>query len=352
MNHLAAGHIPERILFQWHITDRCNLNCSHCYQDTSPAADPSLDQLLIILEQFKSFIHHCREFSVGQTFHAHITVTGGEPFLREDFLQLLESLAGERQLFSFAVLTNGTLLSASTVRSLVRLHPSFVQVSIDGSQDTHDSIRGAGSHERAVAGIRLLVGANIPTYISFTAHRGNYRDFPQVAGLGRRLGVARVWSDRMVPCATGNQAAEQLLTPDETREFVGIMERERRRGRLRRSPVVLHRSLQFTADGALPYRCSAGDTLVTVLPNGDVCPCRRMPLLVGNIHSHSLLHLYQNSGLFRALRDRERISSGCESCFYAHTCQGGARCIAFALHGDPYKADPGCWLAQRSEKSV
>lgn len=345
MNNLADSYIPERILFQWHITDRCNLHCSHCYQDTSPAADPSLEQLLIILEQFKSFIVHCRESRVGLAFRAHVTLTGGEPFLREDFLLLLERVAGERQIFSFAVLTNGTLLSPDMVHSLGQLRPSFVQVSIDGSQDTHDSIRGAGSHERAVAGIKLLVCAKIPTYISFTAHRGNYHDFPQVAQLGRRLGVARVWADRMVPCATGGQAAELLLTPDETCEFVGIMERERRRFRLLRSPVVLHRSLQFTADGALPYRCSAGDTLVTVLPNGDVCPCRRMPLLVGNMHSHSLLRLYQQSELFRALRDRERVSSGCERCFYAHTCQGGARCIAFALHGDPYRSDPGCWLA-------
>jgi len=347
MDNRADNHIPEKILLQWHITERCNLRCSHCYQDILPAADPSLEQLLIILEQFKSFIVHCRESRVDRAFRAHVTVTGGEPFLREDFPLLLERLAGERQIFSFAVLTNGTLLSAATVRSLERLRPSFVQVSIDGSRETHDNIRGAGSHEQAVAGIKLLFAAKIPTYISFTAHRSNYRDFQQVAQLGRRLGVARVWGDRMVPCGAVDQAAE-LLTPDETRQFVGIMERERRRGRLRRSPVVLHRSLQFTADGTLPYRCCAGDTLVTVLPNGDVCPCRRMPLLIGNMHSQPLLHLYQNSDLLRALRDRERVSSGCESCFYAHTCQGGARCIAFALHGDPYKADPGCWLAQHS----
>ena len=345
MNNLAANYIPGRILFQWHITERCDLHCSHCYQEHPPATDPSLEQLLIILEQFKSFIVRCRQSTVGRAFRAHITVTGGEPFLREDFPLLLERVAGERQLFSFAVLTNGTLLSPEMVSSLGRLRPSFVQVSIDGSRETHDSIRGAKSHERAVAGIRLLVGAKIPTYISFTAHRSNYRDFPKVAQMGRRLGVARVWADRMVPCVGGDQAAELLLTQDETRQFVGIMELERRRNWLRRSPVVLHRSLQFTAGGTRPYRCSAGDTLITVLPNGDVCPCRRMPLVVGNMHSQSLEHLYQNSGLFHALRDRERVSSGCERCFYAHTCQGGARCIAQALHGDPYRADPGCWLA-------
>jgi radical SAM protein with 4Fe4S-binding SPASM domain len=222
-------------------------------------------------------------------------------------------------------------------------------VSVDGRRETHNSIRGAASHERAVAGVTLLVGAGIPTYLSFTAHRGNYRDFPAVAKLGRRLGVARVWSDRMVPCGKGDHAGEHMLTPDETRQFIGLMERERRRGWLQHSPVVLHRSLQFTAAGTTPYRCSAGDTLVTVLPNGDVCPCRRLPLVAGNMHCQPLEYLYRNSELFRSLRDRERVSNGCEKCFYAHTCGGGARCIAWALHGDPFRADPGCWLADHQK---
>jgi len=348
MSQCSNGYIPKRILFQWHVTDRCNLHCSHCYQDSSPVADPSWDELMEILEQFKSFVVNCRNTATNRNFHAHITITGGEPFLRDDFLRLLERLAEEKRFFSFAILTNGTLLTPATARSLSRLHPSFVQVSLDGGRNIHDSIRGAMSHDRAVAGTKLLVGAGIPTYLSFTAQRSNFRDFPSVARLGRRLGVARVWSDRMVPCGRGGQTQESLMTPDETRQFINLMEQERQRGWLQRSPVVLHRSLQFTATGAPPYRCTAGDTLVTVLPNGDVCPCRRMPLVIGNMHRQSLELLYGNSKLFRDLRDRKRVSTGCEECFYARTCSGGARCISWATRGDPFSADPGCWLAARN----
>jgi radical SAM protein with 4Fe4S-binding SPASM domain len=342
-------HIPERILFQWHVTDRCNLHCSHCYQETTPAADPSWEELVGILEQFKSFTANCLTSSDSRTFRAHVTVTGGEPFLREDFPLLLERLAGERRLFSFAILTNGTLLTPAAIASIRRLSPTFVQVSIDGTRETHDGIRGDGCHERSVTGVKLLIAAGIPTYLSFTAHRGNFRDFSEVARLGSRLGVARVWSDRMVPCDRGEQAGEKLLSSEETRQFISLMERERRRGWLRKSPVVLHRSLQFTSSGTTPYRCSAGDTLITILPNGDVFPCRRMPLLAGNMHHQPLEQLYQNSEIFRCLRDKQRISSGCEGCFYARTCGGGARCIAFAQHGDPFRSDPGCWLATGGE---
>jgi len=348
MHHRHINHIPERILFQWHVTDRCNLRCAHCYRDDPPAPDPSWEEMMAVLEQFRAFIARCRASVAGRPFRAHVTVTGGEPFLREDFPLLLQRLSEEKHLFSFAVLTNGTLLTPAAVKSLGLLHPSFVQVSIDGSGETHDRIRGESSHGRAVAGIRLLAGAGIPAYLSFTAHRGNYRDFPAVARLGARLGVARVWSDRMVPCGQGRRMEEFLMTPDETREYIRIMERERRRGRLRRSPVTLHRSLQFTAGGDSPYRCGAGDTLVTVLSNGDVCPCRRMPVPAGNLHCEPLELIYRDSDLFRALRDRGRISSGCEKCFYARACGGGSRCLAWAVHGDPFRADPGCWLAARA----
>lgn len=345
-------HFPKSMLFQWHVTDRCNLHCSHCYQDAPATPDPSWEELMLILEQFKSFVIGCRDSGIGKSFRAHVTVTGGEPFLREDFPLLLERLSGARQFFSFAVLTNGTLLTPGAVRSLGRLRPSFVQVSIDGTRESHDSIRGDMSYDLAVAGVKLLVGAGIPAYLSFTAQRCNYRDFPAVARLGRLLGVARVWSDRMVPCGREHRAEETLLTPDETREFIGLMEEERRRGWFGLSPVVLHRSLQFTASGISPYRCSAGDTLVTVLPNGDVCPCRRMPIVAGNMLRQPLESLYGNSDLFRRLRDRTLMSTGCESCFYARTCGGGSRCLAWAVHGDPFRADPGCWLAANAVKAI
>jgi radical SAM protein with 4Fe4S-binding SPASM domain len=341
---------PERMLLQWHVTDRCNLLCSHCYQEASPSAEPSFDELLLILEQFNAFIHSCRERSGNRRFKAHITVTGGEPFVRGDFIDLLERLAADSHLFSFAILTNGTLLTPAIVQTLKRLNPGFVQVSIDGARETHDRIRGAGSYEQAVEGLKLLVRERIPTHISFTAHRDNFQDFPHVARLGTQLGVTRVWSDRMVPCGRGGVNEDMFLNSDETREYLKLMQKEQQRGWLRKSRVTLYRSLQFIVSGEQPYRCAAGDTLVTVLPNGDVCPCRRMPLVVGNLFNENVEKIYAESELFQKLRDRTRVADGCEGCFYSRTCNGGSRCLASAVHGDPFRADPGCWLAANNRE--
>lgn len=308
-----------------------------------------------ILGQIRDFAAACRESGNGKHFRPHITVTGGEPFLHGDLFPLLEILALDRDNFTFAILTNGTMLDSTMTNSLKKLNPSFVQVSIDGCRDTHERIRGKGSHDAAVRGAKRVARTGIPLYLSFTANSGNFLEFPSVAALGRKIGATRVWSDRMVPCGAASTSGERTMTADETCQYIKLLGKERSRHRwFSPSPVVLHRSLQFAATGATPYRCTAGDTLLTILPNGDLCPCRRMPAIAGNILSASLLELYHESPLLQGLRNKETISAGCEHCFYARTCRGGARCISWAVHGDPFRADPGCWMRtlQETDKTI
>ena len=112
----------------------------------------------------------------------------------------------------------------------------------------------------------------------------------------------------------------------------------------KRSPVAMHRALQFIESDERAYRCTAGDTLITVMPDGTLYPCRRLPIAVGNVYQTPLATLYQST-LFKRLRDPAWVSTGCENCTYQSVCRGGLRCLAHALTGDLQHADPGCWLA-------
>ena len=168
-----------------------------------------------------------------------------------------------------------------------------------------------------------------------------------MARLGRKLRVARVWSDRLIPCGSGATLGSQLLTPQETREYFELMrqaQKQAQRAWFGCTEIAMHRALQFLVAGGQPYHCTAGDTLITVQPNGDLLPCRRMPIRVGNLLETPLRELYQ-CDLFQSLRDRECVIAGCEGCAYAGQCRGGLRCLSYAVTGDPFVADPGCWLA-------
>jgi len=257
-------------------------------------------------------------------------------------VRLLEVLASGRDRYSFAVLTNGTLVDRAMARVLRHLRPGFVQVSIDGSEATHDRIRGAGAYVGAIAGLRALVRERVPAMISFTASAENYRELPHVVRLARKLGVGSVWTDRMAPLGRGE--ADQVLSPDQTREWVSLLRTERFRAG-RRTRVLAHRALQFPAAGGRPYRCEAGRSLLTILPTGDLVPCRRMPTLVGNVFETPLAALYEESALLRSLRGWNGPGRGWEGCFHALSCGGGLRGLSAAMCGAPFARDPGCWLA-------
>ena len=354
----APTHRPRGLLLQWHITHRCNLRCAHCYQDRyDGTGELSLDQLLDVLRDYEGMLAEWRaDAGSPRAVRGHITLTGGEPFARRDFMPLLERIAGARDRYSFALLTNGSFIDVAMARRLRRLRPRFVQVSMEGTEATHDRIRGPGDFRRTVAAIRHLVRFGIPTLISFTAHRLNFREFPAVAGLGIRLGVNRVWSDRLIPAVhrTGVDAPE-ILSPEETQEFFEIMAEARRRAQRRwfcRTEIAMHRALQFLVDGDDAYHCTAGDSLITVMPDGDVYPCRRMPIPVGNVLRSSLRDIYHTNTLLRQLRDRSQTSDGCTGCDHLARCRGGLKCLSYAVTGNPFARDPGCWLPERDARAA
>lgn len=340
--------LPGRLTFQWHVTERCNLRCTHCYQEDYHGAELSFDQWLAVLDQLEALLADWDAAHGGRT-HAHLNLTGGEPFAHPDFLRLLETVAARRPRLSFAVLSNGTLVDAALARALTPLRPEFVQVSLEGRPATHDRIRGAGSFARAAAAVRQLTAARVPVLLAFTAHRENFREFPAVAELACRWRVQKVWADRFIPAGSGAEHGLASLTPTEAREFFTLLRAARAAAQRRwfcRTEVAQHRALQFLTGDASPYRCTAGDSLLTLLPNGDLLPCRRLPLPVGNVLRTPLRELYRESAILRALREPRRVAAGCEPCAFRHTCGGGLRCLAFALRGDPFTSDPGCWLAR------
>lgn len=310
-----------RFTIQWHITERCNCRCRHCYQEDS-LAESSAAELDEIRRQIELFL----ERRPGM-----LTITGGEPLLHPGFYTLLENLN-----CSYAVLSNGTLIARETARRLAQLKPRFVQISIEGREKTHNYIRGSGTFARAVEGITNLVEAGIRVLISFTAHRENYKELPYVARLGRKLHVDKVWVDRLIPA--GASAELGSLNPLETRELFIMMNKSR---------VSLERALQFLAGGQ-PYRCQAGRNLLAILPGGAVLPCRRLPVVAGNLFETTLEDIYQGS-LFEELRQKN--CALCAACLYSEICDGGLRCLAYALKGSPFEPDPGCWIADSIVKS-
>ena len=315
---------------QWHITHHCNLRCLHCYQE-------NYDQVMDAGLAFGTLEKYLR-FLEGRELTGQVNLTGGEPLTHPLFWELAHRIRENR--LRLGILTNGTLIDEGTARRLAELSPVFIQVSLDGTREFHDEIRGAGSFDRALEGIDLLKKQGVKILVSFTAQKKNYRDFTELSKICREHRVDKLWWDRVVSSDMQNIALS-------TEEFEEISRQAaRRRRRYRRlngtSMVNCGRALQFLATGRpCRYRCGAGGDLLIVLADGSVMPCRRLPFVIGNIRDGEIAEIIDGSSLMRQLA-RPYVPEGCEGCPHLPKCRGGARCVTYAQTGRLDLRDVNC----------
>ena len=181
---------------QLHITERCNLRCSHCYQDGSRSGEMTLGELTSVMDEVSEMITAWEE-AYAVPFESSFTVTGGEPFLRSDFSSILDAL--NQRGFDTYILTNGTLISREKARELAALGVRGVQISLEGPEHIHDSIRGAGSFAASMNGIQNIVSSGIELTLNTTLSEINAPHFIEMIRLASALGAQKLGFSRLVP---------------------------------------------------------------------------------------------------------------------------------------------------------
>lgn len=335
----------KKLVLQWHITAKCNQRCKHCYQERYEGEELTFNEITEVMNQYKELLRLYSKNKNKDLIKGHINVTGGEPFTRKDFFQILNEFSKNKDYFSFAILTNGSYITEDTAKTLKELNTAFVQVSIDGSRKTHDALRGKENFDQTWNAVRILRKHNIRILVSFTAHKGNYKEFPIVARYARKYKASKLWTDRLVPMGSGEEMKDMLFTPEEALEYYSIINKEKKksfRNNLAHLEISSDRALQFLKSAGTPYSCSAGDSLITILENGEVVPCRRMPIPCGeNSLITPLKDIYFGNEVFKDLRNKN-IPDKCSKCVYSEKCRGGLKCLSYALYKDYKQADNCC----------
>ena len=333
----------KKLIMQWHITNRCNKRCSHCYQVDYNGKEFTINTLKEVVSQFLELLNEYNKINNLNT-KGQINITGGEPFIREDIWELLDLFKEYKKYFDFGVLTNGSFLNKDIVKRLKSYNPRIVQVSLDGSKETHDKIRGKNSYNEVIKALKLLKKYKIYSLVSFTANDKNYKEFSKVVKVARKYKASKVWTDRMVPIGAGNTGEVKTLNKDQVVEYINIIRKEQNNllNIFFKTKISGERSLQFLNGVSSSYKCNAGDGLITLLENGDVMPCRRLPIIAENINNSSLKEIYFNSKIFKDLRSIKEAPKGCSKCDFNKICNGGAKCIAYGVYGDYRNGDYGC----------
>ncbi len=200
---LHPSPMPSLRYLELQITDRCNLQCRHCYIGEGSHQDLSMNQIQKVFEEFEE-IQGLR-----------LLLSGGEPLLHPHFWEINDLL--QNDVFRSVLLSNGTLITRERAQKL-RVHE--VQISLDGMKEGHESLRGKGTFEKTIMAIDHLQEANLRVSVATMIHRKNLSEFDQLASLLQSKNIEEWNVD--VPCLEGRLKINQefWVTPSEAGPFL------------------------------------------------------------------------------------------------------------------------------------
>ncbi|MBF0329703.1 MAG: radical SAM protein [Nitrospirae bacterium] len=329
---LKVSGFNDWFYLQWHITDSCNLSCSHCY-NASVKAEPDITRLSSVLDNFVSFLGRNR-------LKGRIHLCGGEPFRSKHlFFLLSEALKNSMPV---RILSNGTLITQAIAKNLKSHSCETVQISVEGSESIHDSLRGPSSFCDAINGAALLKENKVPVTFMMTVSKKNAAYIEDAAKLSE-IHAKRLAFSRLVPIGLGASMIKDMLTPVETKKIFRSFHSLKKKNKFEipvRDP--LWHAYFNKCNPHLISGCSIGYNGICVDTDGSVYPCRRLPIVIGNAYKDDLNDIW-NSPLLETLRDRDKLKGKCRKCRLRWQC-GGCRAVANAVSGDCLAEDPQCFM--------
>lgn len=337
------------LLVIWEMTQACDLNCAHCRANARPQRHPlelSTAEAFNLIDQ------------IAQMKVPLFVLTGGDPLKRPDLLPIVQH-ARRRGVRTSLTPSTTPLLVRDAIFELKQSGLMRLAVSLDGSTaQLHDGFRGLqGSYKRSIDAVGWCHEAELPVQVNTTVSRRNITDLDNMIELLIKLRVV-LWSVFfLVP--TGRAQLDDLLTAEEHEQvFAKLYETSQRvkfhikttEGQHYRRYVLQQKAKgpQAKTEESLiagaPRGVNDGKGFVFVSHTGEVFPSGFLPLSAGNILWEPLAEIYQNSPLFRALRDGSQLKGKCGRCEYKEIC-GGSRARAYALTHDPLAEEPRCAYA-------
>ncbi|MDR1088665.1 MAG: radical SAM protein [Coriobacteriales bacterium] len=329
----------------WSITGACNMSCRHCFLSAPQAKFGELSH-----DACKSIIRQLGEAGVPT-----VSLTGGEPLVRGDFLELVDALTEQgirvAQIYTNGLLVDGALLDALDARGI---RPEF-SLSFDGV-GWHSWLRGTkGAEQRATDAIYLLRSRGFSVAVESAFHRGSIGSMSETLLLLAELGVAH-WKVNPVS-SSGNWLAEDAslnVSPEELYDaYLELIARYFEEG----SPLTMmlggfFRCSKGSKEYDIPCKkqgseedllCSSTRNTLYIAADGKLLPCMPLSGLPIQDEMPSLCDITLTEALSGS-RYSERIQTpvstllehnpACAACEYRTQCGGGCRAAALAANAD------------------
>ena len=335
-------------MIAWEVTRSCNLNCVHCRAAANCGPYPgelSTEKCFQLIDE------------IAAMSSPVIILTGGEPLLRPDIFKIASY--GTNKGLRMVMATNGTLVNTATANKMIQSGIKRVSISIDGKNaPSHDNFRQEkGAFDKAMAGIAAMKDAGMEFQINTTITTANLKQIKDILELTKKLGAAAHHIFLLVPTGRGRDLAEQAITAADYEDTLLWFHQESLDCSIQLkatcAPHYFRIMHQNKIKGAEPNKkagghfhestrgCLGGITFCFISHVGQVQPCGYLELDCGNVQKQSFADIWENSEVFRNLRDYSKYGGKCGKCEFIKVC-GGCRARAYEATGDYLAEEPLC----------
>ena len=323
---------------QWHITDNCNLRCTHCYQSYfSPENDLPLESLIYVFENISEFLKQKNRKLV-------IDLTGGEPLLHKYFWELLEYILNSRFLETLGIITNGFFLNDEVI---YRIEKNMIKLKISSEgfeKKVYEFFRGK-IFEKFLKICERLKEIKTEKYLMFTLLEKNWEQIYKVFDFAAKYKFDGVIIERFIPYGIGEKLKNEVISFEKWALITDFLHKICNI-ELEIKDIVEYKGYMVKLDNGewnlYGSECIVGREGVAIMPNGDVFPCRRFPVSIGNLLNEKLSFIWENSNILNKIRDKGNLKGKCKNCSVSN-CYG-CRALCYSIFGDYLEEDPLCYL--------
>jgi len=346
-------------LIAWEVTRRCSLHCRHCR--ASAQNIPYEDELTF--KECQQFLDGMRQFTPSPI----MIVTGGDPMMRDDIYDIIHYgvSIGLRMVIALC----GQFLSAEIINRLKKSGILKISFSLDGSNAaSHDNFRRVeGSFDAVLRGMEYARQAGIPFQVNSTISRYNIHELPEILALTIQSGADSFHPFLLVPTGNAKELLDLELSPEEYENTLSwIYEQSTSQNILVKPTCAPHyarivRQKEMTGSQSMGEKppnhrqkdqhgfstltkgCLGGQEFAFVSHTGKVQICGFLDVECGDIRdtNFALKPIWENSRVFREIRDIDNYHGKCGICEYRHVC-GGCRARAYNVTGDYLGSEPFC----------
>ena len=326
--------VPVHVV--WETTLACNLKCQHC----GSRAGKRRPNELSTSECFE-LIEHLSLLGTRE-----ITLIGGEVFLRPDWLDLIRKITESN--IDCSMQTGAYNLNEKRIIEAKQAGIKNIGISIDGTKDVHNLIRGKrDSFEHAINALLLLNKHNIISSVNTVITQTNYKTLEELFELLIENQVKN-WQVQLA-VAMGNAVDNEflLIQPFQIKEIHDFLFQLYNKG-LENNLLLQpgnnigyygpYESLWRQGDFGHWNGCSAGHTTLGIEANGLIKGCPSLPTTEysgGNVRDMSISDIWKHSEelSFTRYKDENELWGFCKTCYYSDVCNAGCTWTSHVLFG-------------------